>query len=400
MIGGVIAGRQVLGVPWAVAFVPILLIGVVAFALLGRASDSSVGARSTPSTSSVPSATATTQGQISDAFGHSWQRPYAVTPDMDQWPTGFLRLAPGGLDFGPEPGRAASRSDVTAAGPDSLVVTATAETQGCAVGDVGAYRWSVEGQGTVLTLTAIGADACAARQTALAGPWVRSDLQVPGAGEPTLAPGTYLTSAFDPSNMPGLAGQLSYTVPVGWKVLEDAPASLAFLYLPDASQGQGSTDWFVFALAQPRIATDPEKGASCGPASAAPGVGRRVEDIVAAITARPGLLSTPPAAVTIGGYDGQLLDLRLDPSWTGGCQAPEGLIVGMPILVGAESGTGPTVGISADHPLRLILLDLTGGRTMSIALVNPGSSEASQFDVQVEAMMPVIESFRFHAPTP
>ena len=72
----------------------------------------------------------------------------------------------------------------------------------------------------------------------------------------------------------------------------------------------------------------------------------------------------------------------------------------MPILVGAESGTGPTVGISPDHPLRLILLDLTGGRTMSIAMVNPGSSEASQFDVQVEAMMPVIESFQLHAPTP
>ncbi len=395
-----IAGRQILGVPWAVAFVPVLLIGVVAIALLGRVSDSSVSARPTPSTSSVPSALATTRGQISDVIGHSWQRPYAVTPDMDQWPTGFLRLAPGLLDFGPEPGPAASRSNVTAAGPDSLVVKATAETRGCAIGDIGAYRWSVEGKGTVMTLTAIGADACAAREKALAGPWVRSDLQIPGNGEPTLPPGTYLTSAFDPFGHPGASGQLSYTVPAGWKVLEDAPASLAFLYQPDAFQGQGSTDWFVFALAQPRIATDPEKGATCGPASAALGAGRGVDDIVAAITARPGLLSTPPVAVTIGGYDGQLLDLRLDPSWTGGCQAPEGLIVGMPILVGAESGTGPTVGISGDHPLRLILLDLTGGRTMSIAMVNPDSSDASQFDVQVAALMPVIEGFQLHAPAP
>ena len=103
----------------------------------------------------------------------------AVMPGLDQWGTGFLSLASGPSDFGPEPGAGASRSAIAAAGPDTLAVTATAETQGCAVGDVGTYRWSLEGKGTVLTLTAVGPDACAAREAALAGHWVRADLRLP-----------------------------------------------------------------------------------------------------------------------------------------------------------------------------------------------------------------------------
>jgi hypothetical protein len=280
------------------------------------------------------------------------------------------------------------------------VVTATAETQGCAIGGVGAYRWMVEGKATVMTLTAIGVDACAARETALAGQWVRSDLAPSGGSESTLPPGTYLTLAFDPFNKPGTPGQLSYTVPEGWRTEEDSAVSLTLHHRTEGSASQPATDSFILLISRPRMVADFNNEAPCGQFSDAPDVALGVDQIVAAIRARAGVVSTAPAALTIGGYEGRMLDLHLAPSWTGGCQAPEGTIVGVPILRGGGPGTGATVGLGTDHPLRLILLDLTAGRTMCIAIFNPEPSQASAFDVQVEAIMPVIEGFQLHAPTP
>jgi hypothetical protein len=382
--------RRSVGVRWAVASVAVVLIGVVGVGVLGR-----------PSISSAPSPAASTGGPIPDVLRHSWQRPLPVAPGPDLGGSGFLNLASGQLEFGRrEPGSATSRSGITATGLDAFAVTATVETIGCAIGDLGAYRWLVEGKGTVMTLTAIGTDACAPREEALAGPWVRSDLPISGGGEATLPPGTYVTSAFDPFDKPGVSEQLSYTVPEGWKVKEDRTATFVLHHLPDAPQGQPSTDSFVVLLAQPRMAADFRAGVACGPVGDAPGVGGGLDDLVAAITARPGVVSTPPAALTIGGYEGQLLDLQLAASWTGGCLAPEGLIVGVPILQEAGSSTGPVVGLGPDHPVRLILLDLADGRTMAVVIDCVGPSQSSSFEQQVVQVMPIIESFEFHPPTP
>ena len=283
------------------------------------------------------------------------------------------------------------------------MVTATAETQGCAIADIGPYRWAVAGKGTVMTLTAISADACATREKALAGQWVRSDLAGPGGGGAELPPGTYPTSAFDPFGHPGMSGQLSYTVPSGWVTEEDQPASFTLDHPSAASASQPSTNSVILLIAQPRMVAD-LNGAPCGSFSDAPGVGLRVDEIVAAIRARVGVIATAPAAVTIGGHEGKMLDLHLAPSWTGGCVAPEGAAVGIPILHGDGLGTGPVVavgpvvGVGPDHPLRLILLDLTAGRTMCVAIFNIRSSQASAFEEQLGAVMPIIESFQFHAP--
>jgi hypothetical protein len=147
------------------------------------------------------------------------------------------------------------------------------------------------------------------------------------------------------------------------------------------------------------MVADYAEGATCGEHSDAPGVGRRVTDIVAAIIARPGVVSTPPSAVTIGGYVGQMLDLQLAPSWTGGCKAPDGPFVAMPILDGTEFETGAGVGLGPNDSFRLILLDLTGGRTMAVAVFDAGPSLPSQLEEQVAGAMPIIASFEFHPPT-
>jgi hypothetical protein len=398
-LGAGVLRQRIVDVRWAVALMAIVLIGVAGVAVVGRPSDSGIGPLPTPTISSTPSPEATPGGPIPDVLRHGWQRPMAVEPGLDRWGSGFLVLGSGLMDFGPEPGAAASRSEITAAGLDMLLVTATGETQGCTIGDLGTYRWSLTGSDTVLTLTAISSDACAARETALAGDWVRSDFPPRINGEITLAPGMYLTSSFDPFGDPAAPVRVSYTVPDGWKVADDSTATFVLHHLSDA-QGAPSSDSFVALLAQPRMAAEFTAGQACGPGDDAPGVGRGLDELVAAIVARPGVVSTPPAAVTIGGHRGKLLDLRLAKAWTGSCHAPEGPVVGLSILNGGGPAHGPVVGLSPDHPVRLILLDLGSERTLAVVIFNLEPSQPVQFQNQVAALMPIIESFEFHPPTP
>jgi hypothetical protein len=391
--------RRIAGARWAMAFVAVVFIGVVGVTVIGPLYNFGIGPQPTPAISPTPSPAPSATGAVPEVLRHWWQRPYAVTPGLDQWGSGFLSLAPGQLDFGPTAGDRASKSAVAAAGIDTLVATATVETQGCAIGETGAYHWSLEGQGTVMTLTANSADACAAREKALAGPWVRADLPLPPSGAP-LAPGTYLTSAFDPFGAPSASGQLSYTVPDRWKVKEDRAGAFLLHRLPADSASQPSMDTLIHLFTQARMMADYTEGAICGQSGEAPGVGRGVDDIVAAILARPGVVATRSAAVTIGGYAGQMLDLHLAPTWTGSCQNPDGPIIAMPLLLGLESERSAGIGLVLNSPVRLILLDLTGGRTMAVAVFNGGPSQPAEFEGQASEAMPVIESFEFHPPVP
>ena len=390
-------GRQFDARPRAAAVAALLVVGVVALTLLRFSSDQFVGQPSAPASTSAGAS-----ALIPDELRHAWERPYRVAPGPDQWQAGYLNFADGSLEFRPDLAAAASGSAITVEPLQRLVATATAETSECTVGDVGTYSWVVEGAGTVLTLTAIEPDTCAAREEALAGSWVRADLppaQPPGPQPTELTPGTHETTHFDPFGDPERSGQLSYTVPAGW-VLKGDEAEAVLLDRPVRSTPDtGPTDLFLFLLAQPRVAADLVDGDACGPFSEAPGIGRSIDDIVAAITARAGVVSEQTVPVTIGGYDGQLLDLRLAPSWTGGCQAPEGFDVGVPLLFTA-SGNGPAVGLQPDMMVRLILLDLGDGRSVSIAIVDPGSSDDVAFDAAIAEVTPIIESFEFHASKP
>jgi hypothetical protein len=398
-LGAGLLGPRVAGDRWAVAFVAVLF-AVVGIAVIGGRSDSEFGSQATPAASSTPSPLTSAGGTIPDVLRHAWQRPLPTVPDQILWPSAFLSLVSGQLEFGPAGGPTASRSSITAADTDIVAVTATVETIGCTVGDVGHYRWALEGKDTVMNLTAIGPDACAAREEALAGQWVRSDLPGPANPDATLAPGTYQTSSFDPFGDPASSRQLTYTVPEAWKVKDDEPGIFLLHHLPNAPDGPPSNDSFLLLLARPRMAADFKEGAPCGPTSDAPGIGGSVDDLVAAIRARPGVVSTTPVGVTIGGYEGKMLDLELAPSWTGGCLAPEGPVVGMPLVHEAGADTGPGFGLGLNQRVRLILLDLTGGRTLAVAVFDIDPSERSVFEAHAADVMPIIESFEFRAPAP
>jgi hypothetical protein len=378
----------------------LVLIAVVAIGIVGKSVDLDPGSGGAPAVSSEPSVMPPAAADVPDFLRHRWARPMPITPNTDRWGSGFLRLSSGFVDHGPAPGPAASRSALTAAGIDRLIVTATADTKDCSIGDVGEYRWSIGGKGTVMTLEVVGSDACTDREPALAGQWVRSDYDSVAGAVGALPPGMNRTSAFDPLRTPGAPMPMAYTVGPGWEVVEDQPTVFVLHDVPAVSESQPPIEAFLFFLGQPRVAADIEPGTSCSPFTAAPDIGDGVEQILAAITMRPGVASTRPAAVSIDGFDGQIVDLGLATDWRGGCDTPEGPVVGVPLLVGAGTGVGPTIGLGVDRPIRLVLLDLGQGRTMSIAMVLAEPSLDSSFAAWVASAMPVVESLRFHATTP
>lgn len=378
----------------------LVLVAFVGVGLIGQPFDRGVGTPPTPpAASTTESPSPAPPAEVPDFLRHEWARPYAVTPDLEQWQSGFLRLSSEVADFGPVLGVEASQSSVDAVGIDRLLVTATARTKGCSFGDVGEYRWSIGGKGTVLTLAVVDSDACPGREAALDGPWVRSDFPAPDGPDSTLPPGTYLTAAFDPFGDPAASGQLSYTVEQGWTVIEDSSATFVLQHRVETAPGQPPTDTIVALFAQPRMAVEVEDGATCDRPRAAPGSPDGVDDLVDAIVRRPGVVSTSPVGLSIRGYHARAIDLRVSPSWTGGCQAPEALIVGQVILVGAAGELGPSVGIAPSHPVRLILVDLTGGRTLAIAIFDIEGSEAA-FTEHADEAMSVVQTFELHASNP
>jgi hypothetical protein len=302
----------------------------------------------------------------------------------------------GSLDVNSDIFDAPGRSAIVAVYPDTLMVTATAETRRCRVGDVGTYRWALDGEGTILRLKAIPADPCAAREDALNGDWVRADLPSNLGPLAELSAGRHETSLFDPFDDPNRPGQLSFTVPEGWRREMDQGDSLLLHDANPPIQGQPPDDTFITVLARPRMAAELEEGADCIGMTVAPDVGTTVDEMVAAITTRPGIVSTTPANVSIGGYDGVQLDLAMDPAWSGGCQAIDEVIVGVPVLA---TRAGPGAAVGPDLPIRIVLLDLGAGRTAAIVIAGAGPSQG-RLEEAINEATPIIESFEFHSAAP
>ncbi len=121
-----------------------------------------------------------------------------------------------------------------------------------------------------------------------------------------LQPGTYTTVVFQPS--------ITYQVPAGWANYEDTPGN--FLLVPPGNDlpgvNAGTSDYIgIYASI---VAATPD--CQAGPA---PGIGTSAEAIATALSKRPGISSTKPRPVTVGGLTGLVLDAHLAPGWTGVC---------------------------------------------------------------------------------
>jgi hypothetical protein len=184
-----------------------------------------------------------------------------------------------------------------------------------------------------------------------------------------LVAGTYTSRALDPA--------LTFTVPSGWANKFDQPRGYGLESGPNTSL-EVQRDLVVAR-------------ADCVEAETEPGVGTTASAMVQALAARPGLDTTEPAPITIGGLSGFTIDITLSPDWTTPCPFSGGRPT-VPLVTDPQGIPGTGLHWTADRVTdgsfaRYIILDLPGGGTL---LIQPGGSPSF-----VTRAMPVIESFEF-----
>jgi hypothetical protein len=182
-------------------------LAVIALAMLGLAVAAG-GNRTSPDV--VPPAVATPAASavpVESPGPAASDAPAAVDPSLrGRWMTAVEQLPALGNGAGPisftvgAPGLDAAVANLApgatfagtigAVADDQVRLVLAAEGAGCAAGDEGTYRWSLNGDGSLLTLQPV-TEACATRATVLGRTWIRS-LTAPASR------GSGLVDAFDP----------------------------------------------------------------------------------------------------------------------------------------------------------------------------------------------------------
>ncbi len=197
---------------------------------------------------------------------------------------------------------------------------------------------------------------------------------------PTFAPYNDGNGAYGPP--PFLSGY-SYTVPAGWSVGQgDSP-----LLMRRNDPGTMSVSAILDVAPHTQEATCPD--------AADPGAGRTVAAMADWLTRVPGLVTTTPAPVEIGGYQGLVIDVSVVPGWTTPeCYFDNPIVMTFadPAPVSPDGGVSIREFVERDSHARYILLDLGKGHNLLIEIKAP--DEASWDDL-VEAAMPIVESFQF-----
>jgi hypothetical protein len=290
------------------------------------------------------------------------------------------------------------RSGWAFGGPGTIAVT-LAETQQylggahwgtCGPGDKGTYGIALSADKETLTLSPLD-DSCAPRSAYLAGAWSRWPCPNPASlCQPELTPGRH-SAAFQPyadsnGNPPAPSPYLReylYTVPTGWSELGNENG----LGRPN---DPGSMAVKLIQNVAPRSqASDCHEGV-------APGIGRTSKAIADWLAGLPALVATSPQPITVGGYNGQLVDVSLAPTWTISCfgdpPAPIDFLFTDPQAT-AEGGVSIREGLEGSAHARYILVDVEKA-DFPLLIEITGPDEASWNDL-VRAAMPIIETFQF-----
>ena len=191
----------------------------------------------------------------------------------------------------------------------------------------------------------------------------------PSAATTPMPAGTYTTSAFQPA--------LTFTVPDGWELVSDTPS---WVHL----QPSGSPDLGIYLFRDAfALSQDP----SC-PTTAEPGVGKTSSELIAWLRSLPGVTSSSPALVTVGGLRGASLDLGIKDGWTTSCPFANGVPT-TPLV--RNDGIERWV-LAGTERLRFYILDVPGGGTV---IIDVDDFEGSQIDTLLAGAAPIIKSFQF-----
>ena len=186
-----------------------------------------------------------------------------------------------------------------------------------------------------------------------------------------LEPGEYTSQVFETP--------VTFTVPEGWKVFEDEPGQFGLARM--ANDGP------------PLLIMRDIDGASAGcHPIAEPGVGRAAADLAHWLASHEGLVTTEPVAVKVGGLNGYMMDVNLDPSWTTTCPFSDGPTV--MTIVGSAISSDVYWGVERTRMQRMWVLDLPSVKDGNIVLMGDVCCGVDQDD-QLGADKQVVDSVSF-----
>ncbi len=262
----------------------------------------------------------------------------------------------------------ASRVTVTGAG--QLQLTLTDQLGRCAAGAIGDYRWTLSPHATTLTVVAVS-DECPTRGEALAGTWTHTACPARGGDcLGRLESGRNASVHFDPFGSDSY-GEVSYDVADGWSSTFDDPSRLTLL--PPTVDGSGVHGLYVFADAAPVNADCPAIAGTAADTTA----------IAATLSGTPGL-SVTASETTVGAYQAHVLDLVAPASLP--CAGEQRLLAAKP-----GASTPWTLSVGQGQRMRILLIDLPGGRTMAVVVASDRS--AAEYAQLLDASTAVIDSF-------
>jgi len=374
----------------AAAAIVVAVVGIGAFALSRL---SNVASQPTPSASQVVSPTQGVGGSVPlpGALQGRWVGPPRVVPEAPEPPSrNALLLSDFQLAF-PLAGQGSATQFASIAAlvaPGQLRLSGATTDGGCKPGDEGTYTFSLDQSGTVLTLTKV-TDACGPRAAALAGDWTHVGCtEAKGWCLGDLPAGKHVSTVFTPFVVPSswtyAYGKFAYTTPAGWTSVEDCNGCY-ILAKQGAPANTGINIWSEVA------AHRQDDQCLGGPA---PRVGRTADAIVTFLTTLPGLVTTAPAPVTIGGLSGKTVDLSVKPAWTATCSfadppgSPMVSLFSDPVREDALDW-----GIGATGRTRIIALDLGDGRALVIDI--EGQTQVD-YDALLPDAMQVVNTFTFN----
>jgi hypothetical protein len=371
----------------AAAAVIFVVAGIGAFALTPRQPSGNTPTPSPSSTATSPVATA--GAAIPSALQHRWNGPTRAVPGLLPVPdfSGVV-LTADMLQFDAGvAGANAFLSSASVIATDQVRFELRTATARCVVGTIGIYTYALSAGGGYLTLTPV-ADACAARSAAIAGDWERSACQNPGMiCLWDLEAGTHASGTFQPfvpaAQWKYSYGRLTYTVPAGWRN-EEEDRMMYVISKQDA--GEDKAIWLLSDEAAHVQST------ACPANAVDTKVGRTPAALATWLGSLPGLATTSPQPVTIGGLSGLTLDVSVDPAWKHTCPSSGGLPA-VSLFADANPGVEHDVAVQGTTPIRFLLLDLGDGRSL---LVFVSAKDKATYDAFLPEAMSVIDTFAFH----
>jgi hypothetical protein len=303
-------------------------------------------------------------------------------------------------------------SFATQIGPGLVRFESKSGDEGCAVGSVGTYAWTLSAGDTRIAIEPVE-DACPARAEFLTGAWTRvgyCDVEYrdctgnlpAGRFEPAMFAPRQSTDG-EPSTGPGT---FSFEVPDGWandfESLDGYQLTTSKGYAREAAGAATGAD-ALWVSPRP-AAVLPGYDKDCNP-TLDTSQDQSVEGLVGWLSSHPNLtLADEPSTMTIDGHPATVIDFDVDADAT--TDAPDGCfgdIRDFPLFADAwafkSSGAWDTdrwswdVRTSAGDAWRVIILDLDGQPVVIIL----DSADPTDRAAWVEQAMPVVESFQFPA---